>query len=241
MTPLAATPTSTPEGTVTLTPIPGDLVILDQMELPVSSIETGHLLANEIHRWPHVITATKRLTVNLASELSLDLALRIQDAEGNVIAEQNKALAGEPEIIREVLLPEAGIYDILVSAPSAESGHYAILISHSDSYPFVFQGTLDFGESAAGTMPEENDHFWFFSGAAGQVVTIIVTPNDGSDIFLNLFGTDGVSLIRFHDEMAGGEAEQISSYTLPETGLYSLRIGEYNFGPSSYEVFISEG
>lgn len=235
----SATPAST--NTPTSTATVGAPQVIDQMVLDVSSIETGLLGTNETHRWPHVITATKTLTVQVASDLSLDVAIRILDPAGNTIAEQNASQNDRPEILGNVSLAEPGTYDILVSSPSGEPGNYAILISDDDSYLFFFQGTLDIGDGGSAVMIEESDHFWHFTGASGQVISINVVPDNDADLFLNLFGTDGVSLIRFHDETGSGEPEQIISYLLPDTGIYSLRIGEYNFGPAAYAIFLTEG
>jgi hypothetical protein len=211
------------------------------MALDVSSIETGRLAHNEIHRWTHEITSTTQLTVSLASDHLLDLSVSIVDADGRVIAQQNAAINGEPEILSGVTLMDPGIYDILVSSPSGDPGDYAILISDSESYPYIFQGTLRIGDIGDAVIASGSDHFWHFTGAAGQAISISVVPTGDADLFLNLFGTDGVTLIRFHDETVSGEPEQIIGYVLPDTGIYSLRIGEFNFGSGEYEIFLTEG
>jgi hypothetical protein len=141
----------------------------------------------------------------------------------------------------DVTLIDPGVYDILVSSPSGELGYYAILISDQDSYPYIFQGTLQIGDTGSAALAAESDHFWHFTGAAGQTVTISVVPTDDSDLFLNLFGTNGVSLVRFHDETGSGEPEELISYMLPDTGIYSLRVGEFDFQSASYEIFLTDG
>lgn len=140
-----------------------------------------------------------------------------------------------------VTLIDPGIYDILVSSPTGEPGYYAILISDDESYPYFFQGTLLIDDIGNAVIARDSDHFWHFTGTAGQAISISVVPAGDSDLFLNLFGTDGVSLIRFHDETASGEPEQIIGYVLPDTGIYSLRIGELNFGSAEYEIFLTDG
>jgi hypothetical protein len=90
-------------------------------------------------------------------------------------------------------------------------------------------------------MVSETDHFWHFTGNSGQSISLSVVPFDDSDLFLNLFGTDGISLIRFHDETTSGEPEQLINYILPDTGIYSLRVGEYNLGQAEYEIFLTDG
>ncbi|MGB3714931.1 MAG: hypothetical protein WA996_10935, partial [Candidatus Promineifilaceae bacterium] len=239
--PSLPTATETVDNPPVATATESPLQTIFRMALDISSIETGRLGNNEIHRWTHEITSTKQLTVSLASDHLLDLSVSIVDAGGRVIAQQNAAINGEPEILGGVTLIDPGIYDILVSSPTGEPGYYAILISDDESYPYFFQGTLLIDDIGNAVIARDSDHFWHFTGTAGQAISISVVPAGDSDLFLNLFGTDGVSLIRFHDETASGEPEQIIGYVLPDTGIYSLRIGELNFGSAEYEIFLTDG
>jgi len=232
--------TATVENTPTTTPESPVLPVF-QMDLDISSLETGNLQANETHLWTHEITSTKRLTVSLASDHLIDVSVSIRSPAGDVIAQQNNSVGSEPEIMANVTLIDPGVYDILISSPSGEAGYYAILISDQDSYPYIFQGTLQIGDVGTAVLAAEHDHFWHFIGAAGQTVTMSVAPTDDSDLFMNLFGVDGVTLVRFHDETASGEPEQLASYILPDSGIYSLRVGEYNFQSASYEIFLTDG
>jgi hypothetical protein len=232
--------TATVENTPTTTPESPVLPVF-QMDLDISSLETGNLQANETHLWTHEITSTKQLTVSLASDQLLDVYVLIRSPAGDIITQQNNSVGGEPEIMANVTLIDPGVYDILISSPLGEAGYYAILISDQDSYPYIFQGTLQIGDVGTAVLAAEHDHFWHFIGAADQTVTLSVAPTDNSDLFMNLFGVDGVSLVRFHDETTSGEPEQLASYVLPDSGIYSLRVGEYNFQSASYEIFLTDG
>jgi hypothetical protein len=246
--PTTATPTmlaASPTVSIDLTPLASATVnaqsTIFRMDLPVSSIETGNLGQNEIHRWTHEITSTKQLTVNLASDHQLDIVVTIVDPAGQILVLQNNSHGQEPEIVEGITLIEPGVYDILISSPTGEPGFYAILISDDESYPFLFKGTLLIDDVRSIIMVSETDHFWHFTGNSGQSISLSVVPFDDSDLFLNLFGTDGISLIRFHDETTSGEPEQLINYILPDTGIYSLRVGEYNLGQAEYEIFLTDG
>ena len=71
---------------------------------------------------------------------------------------------------------------------------------------------------------------------AGDRLSATVVPKDNSDIFVRLFGPDDKILIQLHNESGAGESEQLVSFSLADTGFYSLVIGELNFGPSAYEI-----
>ncbi|MFN2190163.1 MAG: hypothetical protein ACK2T3_15465, partial [Candidatus Promineifilaceae bacterium] len=155
--PVDQTPTETvivPTDTATPTSeaaLPTPLATINQEQsifqkiLSVSSIETGNLGLNETHRWTHEITATKRLTVSVASAVNHDIEITIRGPSGQIAAQQNNATGSEPEILADVTLIDPGVYDILISSPTGDPGYYAILINDQDSYPYHFQGTLRLG------------------------------------------------------------------------------------------------
>jgi hypothetical protein len=193
----------------------------------------------EIHRWPLVVTTTMVITVNVATEIALDTAISIRGPSGNIVAQQNNTQGAEPEVLAAVPLNELGTYEILITSENDVAGFYAILVLNEESYTFVFNGTLAFGEVGPAIMRANTDQFWHFSGTAGQVVTITATPSDNSDLFMRLFGPNDTLLVDFHDDTGQGDVEEIESFTLPETGFYSLLIGEFDFGAASYTVVIT--
>jgi hypothetical protein len=78
-------------------------------------------------------------------------------------------------------------------------------------------------------------------GTGGDVVTIRVTPGDNSDLFIYLYGPDGTILVDFHNETGEGEAEELLSFTLPDTGFYSILMGEYSFNAATYTISLTGG
>lgn len=240
----AATPTTTngsPVPTATSGGGGNEPVTVDQEELPLFSIETGELQTNEVHRWPFVITSTAVITVNVASQLGLDVGIAIRDPSGNIIAEQNKSQDNAPEVLAAVSLTELGTYDILVTSENGESGYYAILILDDATYTVLFNGTIEAGQSETIDLRENNDHFWHFVGTAGDTVTIRITPSDNGDFFILLYGVDGVLVVDFYNETGAGEVEELLSFTLPATGMYSIHLGEFNYGASNYTISLLSG
>ncbi len=120
-------------------------------------------------------------------------------------------------------------------------GYYAVLVLNDESYTFVFNGTLELGQNESTIMREQNDHFWHFVGTAGDIVTIRVTPTDDSNLFLRLFDPAGILVVDFQDETDEGEAEELLSFTLPDTGFYSILVGELNFGEANYSITLMSG
>ena len=69
-----------------------------------------------------------------------------------------------------------------------------------------------------------------FTARAGQFLTAIAAPQDGSDLTLDLVGPAG-RLLTGSDRGFGGDSELITDFSLPLTGTYFLRVGEF-FGQS---------
>lgn len=169
------------------------------------------------------------------------MAISFYDLDGDLIAEQNDAQNGEPEILSSLALPSAGTYEIRVHSPGNASGQYAILVYDEGSYPFIFQGTLAYGGSQNAALDVESDHFWHFVGQSGDVVTVNVDQSDNSDLILRLYGPDGLSLIEYSNKSPAGIPERLLNYSLPDSGLYSVVVGEFNFGRAVYQIIITKG
>lgn len=249
----------TPTMDETATPIPGSetgTAVLDATStgstiddsgsvvsmptLNLGSLETGHLQDAVNHLWPYAITEVQVINLQIAPEPGLSVGVSISNPNGQMIVEDGPIQPGQSLILTNVPLTEAGTYEILVSSTPGSSGNYAILIGDDESYNFVFSGFLDDGDIFDDEMGAESDHFWQFTGDAGQVIDIVVTPKNIEDLFLRLFGPDGTRLVEFYDLGAGGEAERLTDYTLTDSGLYSLLVGENDFETAEYTIELSK-
>ncbi|MCI0399438.1 MAG: hypothetical protein L0332_03935 [Chloroflexi bacterium] len=227
-----ASATPAPTGGATQPP-----TVEDQGPIEINSLETATLAGNGSHRWTLTITETTVITISVASEIEVDASITVLDPAGNTVARQNNARLGSPEILIGVALPTPGDYEVLIGEATGVTGMYSILILDSNAYSFVFQGTVAYGTLASATLQPENDHFWHFAGTAGEEIVITVIPSDNSDLFLRLFSVDESLIEEFYDENGAGE-EEVLVLTLPQTGLYSLLVGEVNFGQASYQVLV---
>lgn len=239
-----ATATTNPNATATATSatLPtstrGNLTVIDQGSIATDFEElvTEQLGGNEIHSWTFSIEASDAITVNVASESDLDTVVAILDSADTRIIERNDAGAGKVERIQGLELPEAGDYKIQIRSANGGAGYYSFMPLLSGAYNFVFLGNLNYGGSQTVPLPEENDHIWHFYGNANDNITITVTPNDDGDLFLELYGTSAELVSDFIDTGGIGEQEQLSEFILPDTGLYAIRIGEFDFQATGYQI-----
>lgn len=230
------TETAVPSTPGTINTPPGSTVVTKDAIGP-EELATEPLPANEIHSWPYSVTSATFITVSVAAPDNIDMAIAIANASGAILTQQNIALAGQVEVLVAYNLPAAGSYQVRVWAANGAATSYSLLVTETGSYNFLFAGILSYGETQTIAMNAESDHFWHFYGTVGERVTITAVPQDQGDLFLELYGgPDTENLSGFVDEGSSGEQEQIATFTLPETGIYVIRVGEFEFQPTSYQI-----
>ena len=105
----------------------------------------------------------------------------------------------------------------------------------------VWYGALSYGETVQDSLVGGETQSWTFSGSAGELVSIILTPlGDEMDLSLRLLDPDGEELIDL-DDAFGGEAESLSAFKLPADGQYSVYIKEFWDEPGEYELALQTG
>jgi hypothetical protein len=229
-------PGETPEAEASLTPTIPSQDLGTQPLLETGSLETGSLQAGQIHRWPYEISDPKTITVQVAPDADLDLTVNIVSAGGQLLVTESQLTAGQPLVLADVDLLEEGEYDILVEANDSSAGNYAILVSDEESYSFTFQGLLAEGSMSSASFEADNDHFWMFSAEQGDSLRVEISPAGNEDLFFRLFDPQGTIIITSYNESPAGEKEELLDYLLLKEGLYSLLVGEQNFGSASYSA-----
>lgn len=239
----AVLPTITIAGTAVSTPntsgTPSGFTVVNKGEFTTEALATEQIGQNEIHTWNYTVTASSLITLYLVSPPNGDMVIGIVDPAGNLLVQQNNAPAGQIETLAAYALPVAGVYQIQVWATNGIITTYSMSVSDEVSYPLPFMGLLNYGETKLIDLPESTDQFVHFYGTLGEIVTITAEPMDNGDLFLYLHGIDASILIDFFDETGPGEVEQLEGFALPATGLYTIRIGEYDFNATQYEITVT--
>ncbi len=239
----AVAPTATSAGTAVSTPntsgTPAGSTVINKGGFTTEVLATEQIGQNEIHTWNYTITASSLITLYLASPPNGDMAIAITDPAGNLLVQQNNAPAGQIETLAAYELPTAGVYQIQIWAANGIATTYSMSVTDDVSYPLPFVGVLNYGETRLIDLPERTDQFVHFYGTLGEIVTITAEPLDNGDLFLYLHGIDASILEEFFDETGPGEVEQLAGFVLPATGLYAIRIGEYDFNATQYEITIT--
>jgi hypothetical protein len=182
------------------------------------------------------------IVIQAAPSSGLDVVLDLIDPTDVRVGSYNVAGTGQTETINEADLPMSGLYTLQVSAVGQSAGSYALVLQSESSRPNVlFQGILGYGETRAGTTPENGDHLWNFEGVAGDEINIRVratTPTDMQIYFNNYDGQEtefvNDNTVYFPPE----DREEILGFRLPVTGLYTIGIGEEDLEALGYTIVV---
>jgi hypothetical protein len=152
---------------------------------------------------------------------------------------RDQAAAGGVETIRDLDVSNTDAIEVQVSTDPARETDYALMVLDEESYGFSFEGALAFDSQQSGTLEENVDHFWFFSASDGDNIDLQITPDSDADAYVELYGPDAAQL-RTIDDNGTGAAERLENYSILETGFYAVRVGEFDYGPMSYQIIINE-
>lgn len=235
-----ATPTSASgQATATATTAPN---VEDRGSLGYQDLRGGHLDENETHSWQFDVRSGDVITISVAGKLETDIKLAVLDPAGNRIVDQNQSPAGEIERVVSLRTSGSGGFRVVVGEADGNPTDYLLLLlnnNYAQYYHFEFAGVTSYGSSRSSNMVAESDHFWFFFGNNGEVVNVNLSPNDNSDLFFDLYGTEGEVLEEFVNDAGPGGAEQLMGFQLPATGMYGIRIGEFEFESASYTLLVA--
>ena len=113
------------------------------------------------------------------------------------------------------------------------------MVLDSESYSFIFKGSLRDSSLRSDSLAVDHDHYWFFSASDGESVNMSVTPSGQGDPYLELYGPDAARLLTI-DNTGSGETEPLENYSILANGMYAIRVGEFDFAEMSYQITLSK-
>ena len=230
----ATTPVVSPTATL-IGPGPINKGQTDFEELIIEQLAAG-----TVDAWTVNVRSSDSVTITVAPELTADIAFTVLKNDGQTIVNNHAQVsAREVETVHNLDVSSVAWIQIEVSADPASDIDYAIMVLDEVSYNFSFQGTLDFDSQRTGTLAEDTDHYWFFSATDGDTIDMRITPNGDADAYVELYGPDGSRLLTL-DHNGGGEAEVLVNQIIYATGMYGIRVGEFDFDAMSYQIVVSK-
>ena len=229
--------------------------------IALNSTETGSLAPSDPRMedgshydlWEIRIPSSQVIDIHLTSD-DFDTYLLFSEGapggDGAVLASDDDGGGGTNSRIQKAVDP--GTYTIIVNSYDAgDTGSYTLSVSGQQGgaeRASPVQGRVNAGETASGRItssdPTLDDgshyHSWQHSGNAGDALTVTLRSSDFDAFLLLMFGSN-MSTAEFmaeDDDGAGGTDARIT-FTLPETGVYSIIVNTYDPGEvGSYQLAV---
>ncbi|MCB9421497.1 MAG: hypothetical protein H6667_16960 [Ardenticatenaceae bacterium] len=213
----------------------------------MGSLIDGRVLSGELTEgvknvWTFTVESASYVTLSLEPEDDiLDLTLTLISPFGQTIAQIDSGYAGDTEVAADIYLMENGRYVVEVSDFFGLAGHYKLSLTIEDEPQYTNAGVIRPGQAIESELPVNAQHVWTFEGAAGSLISIVLSPRDSQmDAILNMFGPDGSRLVAL-DEGFSGDPEVVSGFELPVTGSYAIRVSSFADNGGRYALSLDEG
>ena len=233
-------------SSIVLHNIYADIVIQDGSanvlgSLGQQDLVNGNLETNIKDVWTFSLPGSRYATLTLSPDnKDLDLILSLISPIGQTVTRIDNGYAGDTEMVIDNLLLDSGLYVVEVSEFFGDSGRYTLSLVLTEEPLFGGGGQLAPGQTIQSNIARGGQHVWKFSGNAGELISIVLTPENQFDAILDIYGPDGTRLAAL-DEGFSGDAEVIAGLELPLTGEYSILVRSFAGEGGSYSLSLDEG
>ncbi len=253
------------EGEFTLTLTLADEVVSDDSAVVDGLLSYGDTVSGTItdtvyeQRFTFEGNAGDVVSIEVeAVDGSLDTTLALLGPDGELLIENDDIdFTSTNSAIIDFELPTTGRYTIVVSRFNGEDGRsvgdFSLRLNTSDA-PSVDSPSepvlINFNESIIGQITDRNfENTYTFEANAGDVVTIEVRSDQGSDLDANLtlIGPDGAILTANDDrDLFNGDLDPIiRNFELPSDGTYTIIVGRYlgdeGLSTGEYTLTLTQG
>jgi hypothetical protein len=217
---LTGTPTATPPPP-SATPIPvtpdtpGGDVRYDELVADVITDEAGD-------SWNFDGVAGDVVTIAVHAP-ELDSRLELIAPDGGLLAEDDDSGPGANPLIKNLVLPEAGAYQIKVLGEGSANGAYSLSLTLGElagGPPDTDGGFLRYDEAVRDQVTDGAVDEWVFEGAAGDEITIVLY-SDEFDTELEVLDPDGATVFR-DDDGGAGQSSLIQGLRLASDGTFTI-------------------
>lgn len=165
-----------------------------------------------------------------SEESTLELNIELRNPVGETVAQGNGEfeIPGTSSVITAFQSPQEGAYQVVVSSENNETGDYIIAYGRGATWSDIAQGEVVRDEINEGNIAERGIRdIWMLELHAGDIITAAVNPvlSTTFDPVLELVPAhDPNTLIAIDDNSGGGFSPYLQRVTIPDTGMYLLRV-----------------
>ncbi|MCB8943748.1 MAG: hypothetical protein H6658_08330 [Ardenticatenaceae bacterium] len=193
------------------------------------------------HLWQFEGTAGETVSIVLIpDDERMDGILNLYGPDGRRLAALDEGFSGDAELISGFELPVTGEYTILVTSFADVGGAYSLSLNEGGEVTqnFYEAGDLVYGDVLEESLQSLEVHTWYFTGQAGDRVTVKVMPLDPwLDVEVWLLDAN-VERLATQDEFLTGEVELVD-ITLPAAGQYIILVRDYFGEAGRYEITLN--
>lgn len=201
----------------------------------------GELSANAKDVWTFSLPGPRYANITLSPDnKDIDLILSLISPTGQTVTRIDNGYAGDTEIMIDNLLLTSGLYVVEVSEFFGSAGRYTMSLVLTEEPLFGGGGRLSPGQTIQSNLARGAQHIWTFTGNAGELVSIVLTPETQFDAILDIYSPDGTRLAAL-DEGFSGDAEVVAGLELPLTGEYDILVRSFAGEGGSYSLSLDEG
>ncbi len=160
-----------------------------------------------------------------ALESELDCYLELLSPEGDTLVFDDDSGGSLAALIEYYVLPADGLYRIIASDISGESGKYQLFLRVAQ---LPIKGTLIPGQTVSAVLEQGSRHHWLLDGEVGDFVTISMDAlSKDLDVYLEVYTPNGERLAT--DDDSGGDSNAaIIELELTDTGPHRVVARGYN-------------
>lgn len=198
--------------------------------------------AADVHEWELEGTAGQEIVLTLYTQTGVALSAEITDPAAEVLLIE-EPVTGLGYTIEQTL-PETGLYVIRLR-PSAPATYFIVLEDSENTIEFpqneyfdefitVDEGSIEVDGSVMGAIDTNDEAYnWTFEGTAGQ--EIIIRADGEGDLEPDIVLHDAANF-----PIATSAFEPVLSTTLPEDGLYTIRITTFFNDQEAYTLTLED-
>ncbi|MCA9945367.1 MAG: hypothetical protein KC449_17915 [Anaerolineales bacterium] len=202
---------------------------------------SGELEASVKDVWTFSLPGPRYANLTLSPDnKDIDLILSLISPTGQTVTRIDNGYAGDTEIVIDNLLPESGLYVVEVSEFFGDAGRYTLSLVLTEEPLFGGGGQIAPGQTIQSNLARGAQHVWRFTGNAGELVSIVLTPENQFDAILDIYSPDGTRLAAL-DEGFSGDTEVVAGLSLPLTGEYAILVRSFAGEGGSYSLSLDEG
>lgn len=237
-------PTNTPVPTDTPEPTPTEESKATEGALLYGDTVTGEIDAAGPSVWSFIGLEGEAIDLIVRpTDSSLDVVVDILDETGASILDGEVDDSFDTEEILGLIVPASGEFFISLRGYGESTGAYELTIAEAGTIAsggFAAEGSLAYGDTVSSSVVDESDSVWTFSGKAGDMVNITVSPlGDDLDVVVDVLDASGDSILPNGEVDDAFGTEELLGVMLPSSGVFSITSRGFAGSTGDYQLTLA--